>query len=149
MSVEIAMPGKQQGSIGRRLFAMAAPVAGMAIGGPAGAAVGGMIGAKMSGANTQDALFSGAKTGLSAGGEAPEKGATPSGAVDPSLLQESQKLQNPADAFGRRMSAKSQDPQIAIQQGIEAASVLPDDLKRSALEPLVKAKMMSQGKAIA
>lgn len=57
MGVQVNMPqGGQQTSMGRRLFAMGAPIAGMALGGPAGAAAGSLIGGKMMGQSTPQAL---------------------------------------------------------------------------------------------
>lgn len=54
----IKIPEKRQdSSMGRRLFAMAAPIAGMALGGPAGAAAGSFLANKVSGQTTKDAAL--------------------------------------------------------------------------------------------
>lgn len=128
MGVQIKMPEqKQDSSVGRRLFAMAAPIAGGAIGGPAGAALGGMIGGKIAGASTKDAMLSGAQAGLGAIGKKPVPGVVDT--PDPSSM-------------ARRMDALTQNPDIAIHQGLEVASSLPPGMKEQYLEPLVKAQMM-------
>jgi hypothetical protein len=137
MAVQIKMPEKrQESSMGRRLFAMGAPVVGGAVGGPAGAALGGILGSKMSGGSTQDSLMAGAQAGVT-------QGLTKT-AAKPEGLDMSQKLQMPAlgdSAFARRFSAASQNPQVAIQEGLSVLPELPQDLREQYTEPLVKAQL--------
>lgn len=141
MAVNIMIPEKKnETSMGRRLFAMAAPMAGMALGGPAGAAAGAMLGNRIAGGSVSDSVMGGMQAG--AGAMSGAKGVK--NPVDNSMLQESQKLQNPADQFGRRMGMLSQDPQAVIQEGINAASFLPNDLRKDALKPLIQAQMMGR-----
>lgn len=114
--VEINIPKKREDtSIGRRLFAMAAPIAGGMIGGPAGAMAGNMLASKMNGASSQDALLGGAQQGADS-------------------------------AFSRRVQAKSQDPQMAVSDGLEVLKSLPQDheLRQKYAEPLIRAQMMGR-----
>ena len=64
MSIPV-VKGKQNQSVGRRLFSMAAPIVGGAVGGPAGAAAGSVLASKMNGASTQDAVMGGVEAGAS------------------------------------------------------------------------------------
>lgn len=132
--VDVIKP-QQQGSIGRRLIGMAAPIAGAALGGPAGAAIGGMIGSKLNGGSTQDAL-------LNAGAS---YASTPRGAgpADGSIVG-----QGAGGAFSRKMGALSQDPQVAIQDGLNAATLLPPDIRKQVTPTLVQAQFASRGQKL-
>lgn len=125
MAIEIKK-GQQQTSMGRRLFAMAAPIVGGAFGGPAGAAAGAMIGNKLTGASTEDALMGGIQAGAS-------QGLSKAGSSGPNQ-----------GAMGRALDAKSQDPQVAVKQGLSVLETLPiDDPIRQELGPsFVRAGMM-------
>ena len=116
---KIMMPDKaQESSMGRRLFAMAAPAVGMALGGPAGAAAGSFLGGKVSGKSTQDSLLGAAQEGMGGGS-------------------------NPLE---RRLSAKSQDPQAGISAGLDALSSLDKPLRDKYTGVLVQAQMLGNPK---
>ncbi len=149
MAVKVNVPTKQQDtSMGRRLFAMAAPIAGGMMGGPAGAAAGSILGSKMSGGSIQEALQNGLMTGA-------QQGLTRSPAEKPEIsvenLNASQGLQQPGigdSAFGRRINMKSQDPAMAINEGLGVLSELPPDhpFRKQYTEPLVRAQLKLGGR---
>lgn len=138
MAVEVFSPGKkQESSIGRRLFAMGAPMVGGALGGPVGAAIGGMVGSKVGGASTQDAVMGGVQAGIA-------QKAAPAASAPAAGLNQSQKLSMPAlgdSAFSRRMSASSQNPKIAIHEGLEALKAMPPEIQDQYAPDLIKAQM--------
>ena len=152
MSVKIQIPEKRQDtSIGRRLFAMAAPIVGGALGGPAGAMAGSLIGNKLSGASTQDAILGAAQQGIGAAGksEAPQAVApTASAQVLGQPLPQLEKPDLGDSAFGRRLNAVSQNPQVALQEGLNTLSILPQDhpFRKQYTEPLVKASYLASGR---
>jgi hypothetical protein len=121
MGIEIKK-GNQQSSMGRRLFAMAAPVVGGAIGGPAGAAMGSMLGSKMSGASTEDAVMGGVKAGMAQGVAGGAETATKTGAGLPGMPSPNEAMPT---VFGRRMAMKAEDPAAAIQGGMSVLESLP------------------------
>jgi hypothetical protein len=146
MSVAINIPQKKQDtSMGRRLFSMAAPIVGGALGGPAGAAAGSMLASKMSGGSTEDAVMSGIQGAAS-------QGLSPAAAkpgVSVENLNASQGLQMPNmgdSAFGRRLSViGNSNPQVALQEGLNTLSALPTDhpIRQQYTAPLVKASYMA------
>lgn len=147
MGVQVAMPQQRdQTSMGRRLFAMAAPVAGFALGGPAGAAAGSLIGSKMAGATTRDAALGAAQTGLQAGAK-PEAPKTEFGEQTKSMLNASDRFEKPevGSAFSRRMGMLEQDPKVAIQEGLNSLTGLPKPLRDKYTGVLVKAQMGAGG----
>lgn len=136
MAIEIKK-GQQQTSMGRRLFAMAAPIVGGAFGGPAGAAAGAAIGNKIAGASTEDAIMGGLQTGALQG---ISKAVTP--ASSGSIVGRG--AGGAQSAFSRALSAKSQDPQVGVAQGLSVLETLPqDDPLRQELGPsFIRAGMM-------
>lgn len=138
MGVQVTMPQqKQETSMGRRLFAMAAPVAGFALGGPAGAAAGSLIGSKLAGASTSDSIMNAAQTGAQAA-VAPK--ATPTKTEGLDLSTKLQKPELGESAFSRRFSNLSADPKMQIQEGLNALTMLPPDLRKQYTGTLVKAQ---------
>lgn len=139
MGVAVTMPKAQETSIGRRLFAVGAPIVGGAFGGPAGAAAGSVLGSKVGGASNQEALMGGLQSAIS-------RGITKGGATSaaPQGLDQSQKLAMPAlgdSAFSRRLSASSQSPKIAIKEGLDALTGLPPELREMYTPALVQAEL--------
>ena len=134
MAVEVIKP-QQQTSIGRRLIGMAAPIAGAALGGPAGAAIGGLLGSKLSGGSTQDALLSAGQAYAS----------TPKGQAQSSgnIVGD-----GAGGALSRRYGSLSQDPQVAIQEGLNAATLLPPDIRKQVTPTLVQAQFASRGQKL-
>ena len=109
-----------QGSMGRRLFAMAAPIVGGALGGPAGAAAGALVGGKLGGASTQDAVLNAAQAGINAKSDTPA---------------------------ARRATAAGQNPQVAVSEGLSVLSTLPPEhpMRQELTAPLVKAQFAAKG----
>lgn len=151
MSVKVGVPDKpQNNSIGRRLFGIAAPIIGGIYGGPAGAAAGSALAAKVNGESTQGALASGLKTGISEGMSGGGKGA--GGGESTSKLDFGPGLKMPElgeSAMGRRASMMSQNPQVAISEGLNSLSTLPQDhpFRKQYTEPLVRAQYMASRRA--
>jgi len=129
MAVQIQMPKQREKetSMGRRLFAIAAPIVGGIFGGPVGAAAGGAIGAKVAGAEGSDAIMSGAQAGLGQMGSAPGvKQAT-------DTLGQSKQLAGPTEsAYSRRLQLSKENPAVAFNSGLEA---LPDLEARGLISP--------------
>lgn len=164
MSVKVNIPQpKQETSMSRRLFSLAAPIAGFALGGPAGAAAGSILAGKAMGKSGSEAAVGGLGTYASESLTAKKPAAAPADAGDELDLDElddipdqslgSQQLQMPQlgdSAFGRRISAMSQNPVYAVHDGLSALTMFPSDHPvRQAYTPvLVKAQMMG-GKGIA
>src|SRR3989344_3707034 len=147
MAAQIMMPNKQEEtSIGRRLIAMAAPIVGGIYGGPAGAAAGGALGTKVRGGTGQDALAGGAQAGIDkylsdkAEKDKKEQEANSESAQTPDLSEKLQRSEFGESAFARRSAAKSQDPQIAIQDGLNALPHLSPELRQQYTAPLVRAQ---------
>lgn len=138
MAIEIKK-GQQQTSMGRRLFAMAAPIVGGALGGPAGAAAGSMIGNKLTGASTEDALMGGIQAGAS---QAISKATSDPSTTEGGIVGRG--AGGYQGAMGRALDAKSQDPQLAVKQGLSVLETLPiDDPLRKELGPsFIRADMM-------
>lgn len=133
---QIMMPEKKQDtSIGRRLFSMAAPVVGGMIGGPVGAAAGGMLGSKMSGGSTQDAVLGGIQAGV---GQAQSDGAD---AAQKAMIQSNNSL-------SKRLDALRANPAVAVNDGLEVLKSLPESnpLRQEYAPALIKAQMMSSRK---
>lgn len=138
MAVAVYQP-KQQTSMGRRLLAMAAPVVGGAFGGVGGAIAGGILGGKLAGGGSREALLQGVEAGAS-------KAMAPK-AKEVEGLDASKNLQKPelGSAFSRRQDAISQSPQVAINEGLSALSMLPkEDPLQQYAGPLVQAQMLSE-----
>lgn len=149
MAVGIQGPNKKQDTpMGRRLFAMAAPMVGGAIAGPVGAAVGGTLGAKATGANNQDALLSGAMSGASQGISKAGKAPSPIAGQNVNLSQEMVKPEL-GSQFSRRAFSLSQDPQVAVKEGLNALGQLPqnDPLRQEYAGVLIKADMLGSRNA--
>ena len=133
------MKGQQQTSMGRRLFSMAAPIVGGAFGGPAGAAVGSVLGNKISGASTEDALMGGLQAGVSQGISA---AASPAAPATEGIVGRG--AGGAPSAFSRMLDVKSQDPQVAVKQGMSVLESLPPahPLKQELGPAFVRADMM-------
>ena len=145
MGVQIQMPqGGQQTSMGRRLLAMAAPIAGGALGGPAGAALGGVIGSKVSGGSTQDALSAGLKSGIM-------YAATPAKKDElVGTLNTSPEVQNAIDSpFSRKTEMLGQNPVKSINDGLDVVAQLPIDhpIRQQLTPAFIMAKMRAEGVA--
>ncbi len=142
MAVQVMMPQKrQETSMGRRLFAMAAPIAGGMIGGPAGAAAGGVIGSKMAGGTGADAALSGAQAGFAQHTSDTKADLAAKSSMGLTASQGLQKPELGASAFGRRLNASTQNPQVAIDQGLDALTAMPQPLREQYTPALIKAKM--------
>lgn len=126
MAIEVKK-GQMQSSMGRRLFAAAAPLIGGAFGGPAGAAAGQILGSKMGGATAQEALGQGI-SGLA--------GSAISGGLSSS---------NPA---ARALSVKQSDPEAMLNEGLTILGTLPKDdpLKRELAPAFIQAEMVAKAK---
>lgn len=143
MSVKVNIPAKsQETSVGRRLFSMAAPLVGSAFG-PVGAVVGNVLGSKAAGASNADTIIGAAKAGVATA--AKEPAAPASNKVLGEELPQLQKPELGESAFGRRLSVASQNPQVGLQEGLNALSVLPPDhpMRQQYTEPLVKASYLA------
>ena len=147
MAVKIDIPQKaQDSSMARRLFSMAAPTVGTALGGPVGGAMGSILATKAAGGTTQDALISGISTGV--GAALKGKSDKPKAVVDDGL-NKSKDFKMPElgeSAYGRRLNYLSEDPQVGIQEGLNTLAELPTDhpLRTQYTEPLVKTQFMLQ-----
>lgn len=128
--IQIDMPKPQETSIGRRLFGMAAPIVGGALGGPAGAVAGGLVGSKLAGGSTQDAALSGIQSGLGYKGDSGSQGQA-----------------DPGNPMSRRADAAAQDPAALANDSLGFLSKLPQDdpLRQEYAAPLMKMKMLSSG----
>lgn len=139
---------KQQ-SIGRRLFSIAAPIVGGIYGGPAGAAAGSALASKVNGSTTQGALMSGLQTGVSEKLNAKPEAVAEQAPIVPTPEQmpsraEPMMAQN---AFGRRLGAASQNPQVGINEGLNVLASLPKEhpLRKDLTAPLVQAQFAAKG----
>ena len=145
MAIMMPQGPAQDNSMTRRLFSLAAPIAGFAIGGPAGAAIGSTLGGLASGESGTQAALGGAKSFMSSKKNVGGADDGISGSDSPDLPQ----LQKPDlgdSAFGRRISSLSQDPRIGVAQGLDALSQLPVDhpLRQEYTPILVRAQMMGE-----
>lgn len=129
---------QQQTPMARKLLSIAAPVAGGMMGGPVGAALGGLLGGKLGGQTTQDALISGLKSGTDY--KSTIKDPNPSTTAGGEVVG-----QGAGGAMSRMLDARSQDPQVAIHEGLNYLSTLaPDDPLKQQLAPnLIRASMMN------
>lgn len=138
---------KPETSMGRRLFAQGAQVIGGMYGGPAGAAAGGAIGGRIagndgsqsSGGGGMEGMMGGLMGGMGGGQAAPPPEPLQTGGSMPLPAS------NPDNSFTRRLASKTQDPQIGIQEGLNALTALPPDLRQQYTAPLVKAQMSMGG----
>jgi hypothetical protein len=147
VQIDLSKIKKPEQPMARRLFGMAAPIVGSIYGGPAGAAAGSMLGNSVMGGSAEDSVMKGVQAYGGAvatgGGQAPAAGAP---AADP--MADMPKLEQPQlgdSAFGRRHAAISQDPQVALQEGLNTLSVLPKDhpMRKQYTEPLVRASYLA------
>lgn len=138
--------GNNQTSMGRRLFASLAPLAGGAIGGPVGTAAGTYLASKALDAPGSDAILGAVAAGVGAGiaskPTAPKTGNLTDKAVETtgSLVDTTDLGDSP---LMRRLTAKMQDPQVAIQQGLNTLEQLPvgHSFRKEYAPSLIQARM--------
>jgi hypothetical protein len=107
MAIEVKKGNQQQSSMGRRLLAMAG---------------------KLNGQDTGEALMGGAKAAMSQGMSEAVGVEGAGGAVNAAGdMTEKMSAGLGASPFSRRLSAKSQDPQVGLQQGLSVLEELPGD----------------------
>jgi hypothetical protein len=146
MGVEVSMPKKkQETSMGRRIVGMAAPIVGGIYGGPAGAAAGGVLGAKITGSSGQDAVMSGAESGMGqlTKAKSPAPGGLAAGPQPGDQMMLPAKNETP---FSRKLQASQSNPQVAAAEGLDILSQLPSGhpLREQYTAPLIRMQMMGQ-----